>query len=111
MSRAIHLVAQGGVWAPRHVIGGAWLNEGKQTRADRRPGDILRAAHLTAREMEVLHCAAAGLCNKEVSDKLAISEATVKVHLTRIFQKLGLHGRARLAAVYNGVATPIRRPA
>ena len=36
------------------------------------------------------------------------SQATVKAHLGSIFQKLGLRGRAELAAAYHGV---IRRPA
>jgi DNA-binding CsgD family transcriptional regulator len=34
---------------------------------------------------------------------LSISEATVKVHLTHIFQKLGVPGRAALAAAYHHV--------
>ena len=39
----------------------------------------------------------------EAADRLAISEATVKVHLTHIFQKLGLRGRGELAAAYYGI--------
>jgi DNA-binding NarL/FixJ family response regulator len=111
VSKATHLVAHGGVWAPRQVVVGAWLKEMRRTRESQRLGEALIGAQLTAREHEVLQCAAAGLCNKELSDRLGISEATVKAHLTRIFQKLGLHGRARLAAAYHGVVAPIRRPA
>jgi DNA-binding NarL/FixJ family response regulator len=99
---AIHTVARGQVWAPRHIIVAAWLQTLNATagKRDTRPNI---AAHLTSRELEVLHHAAAGLGNRELAERLAISEATVKVHLTRVFQKLGLRGRARLAAIYHDV--------
>ena len=42
--------------------------------------------------------AATGLTNKELAKQLAISEATVKVHLTHIFQKLGIDNRKELPA-------------
>jgi len=63
----------------------------------------------------VLRHAAAGLANKELADRLAISEATVKAHLTRIFQKVGCHSRAELAAAFHGIAQfdvdpPAKRP-
>ena len=47
---------------------------------------------------------AAGLSNKELADRLSISEATVKVHLTHIFRKLGVRSRGELAAAYFGVS-------
>ena len=42
------------------------------------------AVELTAREREVLECVAAGLPNKLIARELAISEKTVKAHLTRV---------------------------
>jgi len=64
---------------------------------------------LSSREREVFRHAATGLSNKELADRLAISRATVKAHLTQIFQKLGVNGRAQLAAVYHGVVKPTTR--
>jgi DNA-binding CsgD family transcriptional regulator len=58
-------------------------------------------ARLSRREREVLRHAATGISNKELAARLDISEATVKVHLTRIFQKLGISSRAALAATYH----------
>lgn len=107
VARAIRVVFRGQVWAPRHVIVAAWMRALKREPSERRTARVVKDARLTAREMQVLHCAAAGLGNKEVAKRLAITEATVKVHLTRIFQKLGLRGRARLAAAYHGIATPV----
>jgi hypothetical protein len=47
--------------------------------------------------------------NKELAVALSISEATIKVHLTHIFQKLGLRGRGELAAAYHGLLPLPRR--
>ena len=58
---------------------------------------------LTPREKDVLALLADGYRNREIADRLAISRATVKAHLTQIFQKLGVNGRAQLAAMYHGV--------
>src|SRR5262245_5202250 len=105
IARAVHVVYDGQIWAPRHLIVAAWLGDMKRAAIERRTAAAIEP-HLTARELEVLHHAAAGLGNKEVAKTLSISEATVKVHLTRIFQKLGLRGRARLAAAYHSVHLP-----
>lgn len=48
---------------------------------------------LTAREMEVLKWLSMGLSNKEIAAKLVLSEGTVKIHLNRIYSKLGVKGR------------------
>ncbi len=52
---------------------------------------------LTKRELDVLKEIAHGLSNKEIADKLYISEKTVKNHLTNIFQKLGVNDRTQAA--------------
>lgn len=43
-----------------------------------------------------------GLCNKELADRLALSENTVKNHLKAIFRKLGVRSRAELVLRYRG---------
>lgn len=53
-------------------------------------------ALLTARELEIVRMAAKGLRNKEISDKLSISEGTVKTHLHNIYEKLEVDGRMAL---------------
>ena len=53
-------------------------------------------AVLTPREVGVVRLVAAGLHNKEVGEKLFISEGTVKNHLRNIFEKLKLSDRAEL---------------
>lgn len=52
---------------------------------------------LTDREREIMRLVASGSSNKEIADKLQISEYTVKNHLKNIFQKLHLKSRVQLA--------------
>jgi DNA-binding CsgD family transcriptional regulator len=57
--------------------------------------DSQALVELTGRERKVLALVAAGLSNVEIGAKLFISEKTVRNHLTRIFDKLGVNSRAR----------------
>ncbi len=54
---------------------------------------------LTVREMTVLRLIAQGLSNQEIADRLAVSEATVRAHVSRILGKLHLASRTQ-AALY-----------
>ncbi len=54
---------------------------------------------LTPREKEVLRLIAAGANNREIAEKLYISEGTVKNHVTRILSQLGLRDRTQAALV------------
>ncbi|HEY2857737.1 MAG TPA: response regulator transcription factor [Terracidiphilus sp.] len=55
---------------------------------------------ITRREMEILELVAAGLSNREIAEKLFVSENTVKTHCSRAFDKLG--ARRRTEAVLMG---------
>lgn len=53
---------------------------------------------LTRREEEVLELVCAGLLNKQIARRLSITTATVKAHLTRLYERLGVHDRAAAVA-------------
>jgi DNA-binding NarL/FixJ family response regulator len=55
-----------------------------------------RSNGLTPREREVARLVARGLSNKQVARELGLSSGTVKLHLHRTFQKLGVKGRSSL---------------
>ena len=54
---------------------------------------------LTERELEVLREVAAGGTNREAASRLFISETTLKTHLSRVFDKLGVGDRAAAVRV------------
>ncbi len=53
---------------------------------------------LTAREREVLRAVCEGLANKEIAERLTVSENTVKSFLQQLFEKTGVRTRAQLVA-------------
>jgi DNA-binding NarL/FixJ family response regulator len=56
------------------------------------------AAGLSSREMEVLELVAAGLTNEAIADRLVLSVRTVERHLSNVYAKLRLSGKAARAA-------------
>jgi DNA-binding NarL/FixJ family response regulator len=63
---------------------------------------------VSQRELEVLQLVSSGATNREVAERLFISEATVKTHLLHIYAKLGVNDRAAAvgAAFERGLLTP-----
>jgi DNA-binding CsgD family transcriptional regulator len=67
-------------------------------RLDRRRPDAQPPGRLTPREAEVLACVAEGGTNRQVADRLVISEKTVARHLANIYRKLDVSTRTGAAA-------------
>ncbi|MBM7706782.1 DNA-binding NarL/FixJ family response regulator [Chryseomicrobium aureum] len=60
---------------------------------------------LTERERDVLICLVEGLTNKEIGERLFVSEKTVKIHVSNIFKKLNVKSRSQVViyAMQNGL--------
>ena len=56
----------------------------------------LAAIGMTRRELEILELIAAGLSNKEIAERLFVSENTVKTHASRLFDKLQARRRTQV---------------
>ena len=105
LEKAIRYVHEGHIWAPHLVLDRVVEDAatGREERPEHRP---LAVDRLSGREQEVLRHAGQGLSNKEIAGRLGITPATVKAHLTRVFQKLGLRDRLQLAVRYGARLSP-----
>lgn len=66
------------------------------SRAESRPAERTNV-ELTPREAQVLNLLRQGLANKQIARSLGISQATVKAHLTSVFQRIGVTDRVQAA--------------
>jgi len=81
--------------------GGQWIERDSARRAlekilERQAGARALGEFLTSREAQIVTLIAKGMRNKEIAEKLFISEGTVKIHLHNIYEKLGVDGRLAL---------------
>lgn len=108
--QAVRVVHEGSIWAPRRVMA-TCIRHLVAHAGSGHESDARLEQNLSRREREIFRHAATGLANKELASRFDIGEATVKAHLTHIFHKLGVRGRAELAAVYHRVVAPAEPPA
>lgn len=97
------VVDNGGLWVGPELLQRMIVALGK--RAGARDPATVNLDKLSEREREVALAVAAGATNKEVAQKLAITERTVKAHLHSIFETLKLRDRLQLAIYINGLPT------
>jgi two-component system response regulator DevR len=90
---AIRGVAGGHLWLPRGLTAKVIA-----ALAPTAPSSLAeRVGLLTPRERDIVSLVGQGLKNREIADRLAIAEKTIKGHLTHIFLKLGVQDRLELA--------------
>lgn len=93
LMKAIKKVDQGELWVDRGLMS-ELLDE--FTQADKVSSHSENIAKLTQRERGVIALIAEGMKNKQIAERLCISETTVSHHLTSIFTKLGVTDRLEL---------------
>ena len=57
------------------------------------------ALSITPRELEILELIAAGLSNREIAERISVSENTVKTHSSRLFEKLSARRRTQAVQI------------
>jgi DNA-binding NarL/FixJ family response regulator len=106
LEKAVAAVQQGEIWTPRWLLSGIiteWLSlvELLETRGQQLLGHP-RLDNLTARQRAVAYLIGRGACNKEIAERLNITERTVKAHLTEAFRNAGVSDRLQLALLVKG---------
>jgi DNA-binding NarL/FixJ family response regulator len=115
LANVVEVVLKGGIWVsraalPHLLVRLQGLAAREQTAAAApaagSPGANFERGwtQLTAREREIARQVAEGASNKEIARHLNISDATIKAHLTSVFQKLHVAGRLQLALLVSSRA-------
>lgn len=76
--------------------GGRWIEKDLEDRAVQRTTCDPHGTGLSPREIEVVRMVSRGMRNRQIAQLLFISEATVKVHLHNVYEKLALKSRVEL---------------
>lgn len=96
MIEAFRQISRGFVYVPPDLADGQSIeDDGKMAEG------WGRIMELSARQRQVLQLACEGSSNKEIARKLAISEATVKVHIGAAFRVIGVTNRIHAAALFH----------
>jgi DNA-binding NarL/FixJ family response regulator len=77
--------------------GELWIDHQTLREVLRRNPDRHHDIHLTKKEIDILNFVCSGFTNKEIANRLFISEQTVKSHCNHLFKKFGVSSRLKLA--------------
>jgi DNA-binding NarL/FixJ family response regulator len=97
LSSALRAVAAGRLWVAKDVLERCVRQSWGRTDP--------ASCRLTARECEIVRFVRQKFSNKEISERLKVSESTVKFHLGKVFRKLGLDDRRSLCVLPCSVTT------
>ncbi|HYM74960.1 MAG TPA: response regulator transcription factor [Candidatus Dormibacteraeota bacterium] len=94
LSKCVRCVHEGQIWANSHDLGIAMqaLADSPTVRAVNAEGMSL----LSERELQVVRCLSEGLTNREIAERMELSQHTIKNYLFRVFDKLGVSSRVEL---------------
>ena len=94
--KAIERVSTGEVWLDPRLTASLLSDFTRPNRPAKPDPEAEKISALSKREREVVELIGKGLKNKEMAERLFISEITVRHHLTSIFEKLGVSDRIEL---------------
>ncbi|WP_234283657.1 MULTISPECIES: LuxR C-terminal-related transcriptional regulator [unclassified Halomonas] len=91
--RGLEVLLDGGLWMSRSL-----MSRLITSYRDHRLGSYQPPMGLSHRELDVIAQLASGASNREIADKLFVSEHTVKTHLYNVYRKIGVHSRLQAMA-------------
>lgn len=93
---ALYASASSSLHAKHDGMEGSMLRVASSKKTKPEPPPMMWPEALTARERKIIDLVEQGLSNKEIANKLSISDSTVRHHLTSIFDKVGVPNRQKL---------------
>ena len=108
--KAIRKINAGEAWIDRSMTASLLSAIGSTAREKKDEREAAKIATISHREREIIKVLGEGLNNKQIANRLFISEPTVRNHITSILAKLGLSDRFELAiySYRHGLADPPR---
>jgi two-component system, NarL family, nitrate/nitrite response regulator NarL len=94
LSKCVRTVYEGQVWANSQQT--LFAVEALASSPTMRTAGSAGLSLLSKRELDVVHCLAEGLTNREIAERLGLSQHTIKNYLFRVFDKLGVSSRLEL---------------
>ena len=94
--KAIEKVNAGEVWIDRAMMAQVLTRLSRGRMQEEQSPEAFKIAQLSDREREVVRLIGEGLKNKDIAERLSISEVTVRHHLTSVYNKLGVSDRLEL---------------
>jgi two-component system, NarL family, nitrate/nitrite response regulator NarL len=94
--KAIRRVHAGELWLDRQMTATLVNRLRRDLEAPKPSAEVDLSSQLTARELQIINLIGEGLKNKQIADRLCISEATVRHHLTSVLKKLEVSDRLEL---------------
>jgi len=94
--KAIERVYAGEIWLDRSMTASLIEELSRKREANKTDPEAAKMAALTEREREIIAAVGEGLKNKEIGERLFISDITVRHHLTSIYSKLEVTDRLEL---------------
>lgn len=105
IAKSIRKVQSGEIWLDSNTTAAVMRQFATTTEYTHQNGKFRERTLLSQREREIIVLIAQGYKNKEIAEKMFITEQTVKNHLHNVFDKLGVSDRLELAlyAIHNSL--------
>jgi len=92
LKKALATVREGHIWIDNGSVKALFHDTGAISK-------VGKTSHVSDREQEIIEFVCQGLSNREIAQRLTLSEHTVKAHLNRIFRKLNVTNRSKLVVL------------